>query len=246
MTDEEIEVEAKKWGHRPLEAHRGDPSKWQDPKEFLERSLRETPSHIKQLKKQDQIIKTQNKIIENLKRGVENEKASLEPKMKEAFENADFNEFRKLQTKESELNDQARLYEEQLVSSKDEVEPNNAQAYAEEAMKWIQKHPEYNTDNNIKKVADKLFDSYRNDYPNATPHQILQAVDIGVQNYKSSQTYNGVQSRTSNMLKDPRQKTANYLTDSAKKIMNDFINHGGDKELYIKNCDDSCFVWGNK
>ena len=243
MTEEEIQLEAKKWGHIPKEAHKGDPAKWQDPREFLERSIRETPSLIKQNRKQSKIIETQNKIIETLKQNIERERVLLQPKMKEAFENADFLEYKKLEEQDAVLLERKKEFDNHIVEEKEE-DPNLK--YAAEANKWLQNNPDYYTNLKIKEVADKAFEDYKKEYPNGTPQQIIHAVDLEVKNIKNNVSFKGTQSAPSTMEKVTREKSYNNLTESAKRVCDNFASYGIKKEDYVKSAEDSCFTWYNK
>jgi hypothetical protein len=240
-TEEEIEKEARKWGHISKEDHKGDPSKWQDPREFLERSLRESPAHIKQIKKQNRVIETQNKIIENLKKDIERQRENLKPKMKEAFENANYDEYKKLQDEDAHLKEQKIEYDKHTELP----EENNINAYAEEAERWIRQNPDYYTNLEIRKKADKAFDDFRADFPNATPRQIIQAVDMVVKAGRQKATsFKSTQSNPSVMASKSKERSYDNLTASAKRVCDSFQEFNVKKEDYVKNASDDCFVWG--
>lgn len=249
MSDEQIKQAATEWGHRPKEAHRGDPDKWQDAREFLEKSIKKTPALIHQNKKQRQIIESQKMIIANQKKDLERQANALAPKMKEAFESGDYTEYRKLENEEKELLQQSKDFDKHIV---EDAEPENSNSrneeYAMQANMWVRNNPEYNTNPQIKATIDRNFDRYREEYPDANPSRIMEALDMDMKKIKSQQnnSYNNYATKPSNMGKKSNTKSYNNLTQSAKRVCDQFVRAGHNREDYIKNASDTLFIWNNK
>lgn len=241
MSKEEIVEAAKKWGHRPKEAHRGDPDKWQDPETFLKNSRAHAPAHANQIKKLNQMVETQNKLLANQQKQNEELKASLQPKMVEALDNADHKEYVRLQKQEQDLDRQSEEFDKQILQPEQESDVN--QALKEKCAEWERNNPEYRTNDKVREVADKAFKFFTNKYPDAAPERILDAVTIEVNNIKSSSSLQSTSTQPSNM--QPKTKTKSYdnLTEGAKKVCDNYGRSGGDKKVYISNSDDSCFIW---
>jgi hypothetical protein len=240
MTKEEIIKTAEKWGHHSKESHKGDPDKWQDPETFLKKAREQVPAHINQIKKLTQVVETQNRIIDNQKKQLEIQRADLEPKMKDAFESGDFTTYKKLERQDAEITRQVNEYNRQIVKPEEGYQDID---YTEEASRWLEAHPEYFTDKRVQYETDKLFNKYKAEHPYATPTQIIQAVDIGIRNLKSSISMQSTQSKPSTMGKVTKTKSFDNLTEGSKKAYTAFIRNGGDKQVYIDNCSDENFIW---
>jgi hypothetical protein len=250
MTEDQIKAEAKKWGHIPEEDFRGDKSRWRSAEDFLRDSTQRMPALQNQVRKRGRIIETQNKIIENQREQIKIQKMALQPKMKEAFENADYDAYNNLRRQESGLDksdqDLEKLIEKpkfDMTSPEFLATPNVPDP---ELKRWLMKNPNYHTDQNFRNEADKTFDDYKAKFPNATSRQLLEAVDMKLKN--SPSTYNPYSNSTtykpSNMAHSSKTRSFDNLTEGSQRACREAESHGVNRADYLKNCKDLNFIWG--
>lgn len=187
----EVIKEAKSMGWRPLEQFKGDPEKWVDADEFVERGkhfmpiLRDTNDRLKKdLLQRDQKIGTLEQQLEALngsvaalqknyskatERAVDQALTDLKTRLKQAREDGDTDaEFEILENIQETQETKRKLKEE---NEKPPVTPkpknDNEGLYNPALIKWEKEHPEIFSDRKETKAFTRLAEDIREDDPNA-------------------------------------------------------------------------------
>lgn len=230
----DVETKAREQGWRPKDEWEGEPDKWRDAKEFVERGelfnkidtmgkeLKETRKALKMLQEHHTKVKETE-----YKRAVD-ELKSLQKKHLEDGNSEGYLETTELLT-DLKAEQKAREVIEETTPKK--VDPR--------FMDWVRENSWYSQNAEMRKYADAIGMGYAQNNPGIDPEDVLVYVTSEVkQRYKDKfenpnrrkQTVEGT-STTANAGK----KSTFELTDDERKVMNTFVRQGTmTKEDYIE------------
>ena len=229
------ESTAREMGWRPKEEWEGDPEKWRDAKEFVERGelydkidsmgkeLKETRKALKMLQEHNAKIKETE-----YKRAVDELKA-LQKKHLEEGNSDGYLETTELLT-DLKAEQKAREVVKETVPETPQVDPRFSA--------WVEKNKWYSSDEDMRDYADYVGQRYAKRNPGINPVDVLRYVTQEVKEKFKDKFENPnrtKQSVESGGTPSPVKKSSFELTEDEKKVMNTFIRSGAmSKEEYIE------------
>ncbi len=232
-----VEQRALEMGWRPKEEFDGDEEDFIDAQEFVRRKpLFEKIEHVgKELKETRKALKALQEHHQKVKEAeYQNALKALKAEKKAALEEGDADALIEI--------------DERLASVKAEEVAQRAQQ-AQEAraphpnfVQWVQKNQWYQSDVELRSVADQIGTAYAVKNPDVAPDDVLKYVEQRIkklypENFKNPnrERPSAVEGRTSTPATEKRDAVSDYpLTDEERKAMNTFVRQGiMTKEQYI-------------
>lgn len=231
------EIDAREMGWRPKDEWEGDPEKWRDAKEFVERGelygkidtmgreLKETKKALRMLQEHHTKVKETE-----YKRAVEELKA-LQKKHLEEGNSDGYIETTELLT-DLRAEQKAREVVAEVTPKQSGVDPR--------FIDWVQENSWYEKNQEMRDYADIIGQGYAAKHPGINPELVLKYVTKEVKSrFKDSFQNPNREKPTAvegeNNKSVGRGKSSFELTDDERKVMNTFIRQGIlTKEEYIE------------
>ena len=229
----EIEQKAMEKGWVPEDQWHGEPEDWRPAKEFMDRS-----SFFERINNQNREISALKRDIEMAKEHMnrirkaysEGSTSQLEQQKIEALEEGDYR-------KVTEIDKQMRALEQE--SEPEHVNDENPEINPE-FQEWVSDNPWYNTDSELRADADAFGISFRQNNPDALPHDVFSYVSKKVRQLHPSKFGTATstpQSQTPNNATNPvnprRGSKVTYrdLNEEQLRVGRRFVKHGLYKDV---------------
>jgi hypothetical protein len=231
----QYEIAAREMGWRPKDEWEGDPEKWRDSKEFVERGelygkidnmgreLKETRKALKLLQEHNLKIKETeyNRAVEELK--------SLQKKHLESGDSDGYLETTELLT-DLKAEQKARQVYEEAIPKQPQLDPR--------FVAWTEQNKWYANNQEMREYADTIGQGYANRHQGIDPVEVLKYVTKEVQVRFKDKFQNPNRDKPNAVEGAQRQtvkgKSSFELSDDERKVMNTFVRTGVmTKEEYI-------------
>lgn len=228
------ESQAREQGWRPKEEFEGDPAKWRDPKEFVERGelfkkIDTMGKELKETRRALQMLKEHhNKVKE-----VEYSKAVNELKQLQKKHLEEGNSDGYLETTELLTDLKAEQKAREVVQEVTPTQPDPR------FVSWVTDNKWYNSDPEMRQFADAVGMGYAQTNRNLSPEEVLAYVTKEVKERFKDKFVNPNRTKStlvgsSNTSAGTSTKNDIELTDDERRVMNTFIRTGVlTKEEYI-------------
>ena len=225
------EISAREMGWRPKEEWQGEPDKWRDAKEFVERGelynkidsvsreLKETRKALKMLQEHHTKVKEveYNRAVEELKAA-----------QKRHLEEGNADEY--LKTTELLTDLKAEQKARQVV---EEVTPKQTPGIDPRFIAWTQENQWYEKNSEMRNYADIIGQGYAHTHPNIDPVEVLKYVTREVKARFKDNFENPNRSKSTVEGGGPNQgkpaskgKDVIELDDDERRVMNTFVRQG--------------------
>lgn len=218
------EAQAREQGWKPKEEYEGDPSKWREAKEFVERGelfgkidsmgkeLKETRKALKMLQEHHSKVKETE---------FQNAMKELRTLQKKHLEEGNSDEYLKTTEIITDLRAEQKAREIQSQAQSNQPDPRFNE--------WVNANKWYETDKELREFADTIGAGYAQRNPGTDPEDVLEYVSTQVKSRYKEKFQNP--NRTKPNSVEGNSSPANTkgqitLSDEEKKVMNTFIRQG--------------------
>lgn len=218
------EAQAREQGWKPKEEYEGDPSKWREAKEFVERGelfgkidsmgkeLKETRKALKMLQEHHSKVKETE---------FQNAMKELRTLQKKHLEEGNSDEYLKTTEIITDLRAEQKAREIQSQAQSNQPDPRFNE--------WVNANKWYETDKELREFADTIGAGYAQRNPGTDPEDVLEYVSTQVKSRYKEKFQNP--NRTKPNSVEGNSSPANTkgqitLSDEEKKVMNTFVRQG--------------------
>lgn len=232
ITVDPYEAQAREQGWKPKEEYEGDPSKWREAKEFVERGelFTKIDSMGKELKETRKALKLlqdhHSKVRETEYNNALKELKSLQKKHLEEGNSDGYLETTELLT---DLKAEQKAREVAAQMAPNQPDPR--------FISWTQQNKWYTTDNEMRDFADTVGMGYAQRNPGISPEDVLEFVEKQVKSRFKDKFQNPNRSKPSSVegaSAPSATKESFTMSDEERRVMNTFIRSGVmTKDQYI-------------
>jgi type II secretory pathway component PulM len=233
-----VEQRALEMGWRPKEEFEGDEEDFIDAQEFVRRKpLFEKIEHVgKELKETRKALKALQEHHQKVKEA-EYQKAlqALKAEKKAALEEGDADALIEIDERLASVKAEEVAQRAEQRQAAQQPHPN--------FVAWVQKNQWYQSDVELRSVADQIGTAYAVKNPEVAPDDVLKYVEQRIkklypENFRNPnrERPSAVEGRTSTPATEKKDSVSDYpLTDDERRVMNTFVRQGiMTKEEYIK------------
>lgn len=233
-----VEQKALEMGWRPKSEFEGDEDDFIDAQEFVRRKpLFEKIDHVgKELRETRKALKALQEHHQKVKEAeYQNALKQLRAEKKQALEEGDADRLIEIDEQIAEAKAADVAVRTQIQQEASKPHPN--------FVAWVQKNQWYQSDVELRSVADQIGTAYAAKNPETNPDDVLKYVEQRIkklypENFRNPnrERPSAVEGRTQTQAHEKKDGISDYpLTDEERKVMNTFIRQGiMTKEEYIK------------
>lgn len=233
-----VEQKALEMGWRPKSEFEGDEDDFIDATEFVRRKpLFEKIDHVgKELRETRKALKALQEHHQKVKEAeYQNALKQLRAEKKQALEEGDADRLIEIDEQIAEAKAADVAVRTQIQQEASKPHPN--------FVAWVQKNQWYQSDVELRSVADQIGTAYAAKNPETNPDDVLKYVEQRIkklypENFRNPnrERPSAVEGRTQTQAHEKKDGISDYpLTDEERKVMNTFIRQGiMTKEEYIK------------
>lgn len=233
-----VEQKALEMGWRPKSEFEGDEDDFIDAQEFVRRKpLFEKIDHVgKELRETRKALKALQEHHQKVKEAeYQNALKQLRADKKQALEEGDADRLIEIDEQIAEAKAADVAVRTQIQQEASKPHPN--------FVAWVQKNQWYQSDVELRSVADQIGTAYAAKNPETNPDDVLKYVEQRIkklypENFRNPnrERPSAVEGRTQTQAHEKKDGISDYpLTDEERKVMNTFVRQGiMTKEEYIK------------
>lgn len=233
-----VEDLARARGWKPKEEYNGEVGRWKSAEVFmaLEEPIQKIEAlarELKETKRANQMLMSHHLQVKDseFKRAVE----FLKQQKKAAFEAGDVDKILEVDEQIELVKDTQR---QQRQAFQERPQPDNTGELHPDYLRWVEQNTWYNSDKDMREMADAIGLTYAQRNPNKTPVEVLDhvATQIKTKIFKDKFENPNRQKQTVESPTRSGSRTDTFeMSDEEKQVMNTFVKQGiMSKEDYIK------------